>query len=134
MQGDALQLAKEFASDELRHLEYLRALLGTNAVPCPEIDIGYSFNNFVNLTLASLQNYNPYAPFTPYYSFLNLYFGAFILSDAEVFAYNGAATLISDKAYLSAAAGILAVEGYHAGAIRENLATVQLPSLPACPL
>lgn len=124
LQGAALQLALEFSRDETRHLEYLRAELGTKALPCPKIDIGYAFSNFVQLTLTSLKNTNPYAPFTPYYSFLHLYLAGFIISDPEVFAYNGAATLISDKAYLTAAAGILTVEAYHAGAVRQNLATV----------
>lgn len=114
----------EFAKEETAHLEFLRAALGPAAVPCPEIDIGYSFNNFVNLTLASLRNFNPYAPFSPYSNFISLYIGGFILADAEVFAYLGAAGLISNKTILGDAAGITAVEGYHAGAIRENLATV----------
>lgn len=126
LQGSALELALEFADDEVRHLEFLRAALGSAALPCPEIDIGYSFNNFINLTLTALQNPNPYAPFSAYYSFPNLYIAGFILSDPEVFAYNGASTLISNKTILGSAAGILAVEGYHAGAIRQNLATVSL--------
>ena len=129
LQGSALQLAIEFSSEEQAHLAFLRNALGSAALPCPEIDIGYSFNSFVNLTLAALQNFNPYAPFSAYEDFLSLYFAGFILADPEVFAYNGAATLISNKTYLESAAGILAVEGYHAGAIRENLATVSSYSL-----
>ena len=130
VQGSAQDLASEFASEEIRHLEFLRAALGPAALPCPEIDIGYSFNNFVNLTLASLKNFNPYAPFSPYQDFISLYIAGFILADPEVFAYLGAATLISNKTILGDAAGITAVEGYHAGALRENLATV-CPS-PCC--
>jgi hypothetical protein len=126
IQGSALELAEEFAANEIAHLEFLRKSLGAAALPCPEIDIGYSFNNFVNLTLASLGNYNPYAPFTPYRDFISLYIAGFILADPEVFAYLGAAPLITDPKTLEAAAGITAVEGYHAGSLRENLATVSI--------
>jgi hypothetical protein len=124
IQGSALELAEEFAANEIAHLEFLRSALGADALACPEIDIGFSFNSFVNLTLASLGNFNPYAPFTPYKDFISLYIAGFILADPEVFAYLGAAPLITNPDTLSAAAGITAVEGYHAGALRENLATV----------
>jgi len=128
IQGSALELAEEFAANEIAHLEFLRGALGAAALPCPEIDIGYSFNSFVNLTLASLGNFNPYAPFTPYKDFISLYIGAFILADPDVFAYLGAAPLIANHKILGAVAGITAVKGYHAGAIRQNLAT--MGSLP----
>lgn len=124
IQGSALDLALEFAANSQAQIALLRGALGAAAVPCPEIDIGYSFNGYVNLTLAALKNNNPYAPFTPYSNFINLYLGAFALADTEVFALNGAATLIADKTLLATAARILAVKSYQAGAIRANLANV----------
>lgn len=116
------QYAREIAADELAHVTALRATIGTTALSSqPAIDLGTGATNAFSLAAQAAGIVPAGGTFDPYASDENFLLGAYLLEDVGVSAYKGAAPLITSVAYRQAAAGILAVESYHAAMIRSAL-------------
>ncbi|WP_375248777.1 ferritin-like domain-containing protein [Sphingomonas sp.] len=113
--------AREIAADEQAHVAFLRTALGSSAVAMPNINISGDANGPFTAAARAAGVVGSTGVFNPYGSPTDFLLGAFIFEDVGVTAYKGAAALISNKTFLEAAAGILAVEAYHAAIVRTTL-------------
>ena len=110
--------ANMFAQDELNHVRLLRsAIFNANVTPVsrPAIDYVAGFN-----AISAAAGLGP--TFNPFDNENDFILGAFSFEDIDVTAYTGAAPLLTSAANLNSAAGVQAVEAYHAGAIRTIIA------------
>ena len=111
--------AVETAVEEGKHVGLLRTALGSLAVAQPAMNLTPNLFD----TLAGLAGVpSSLRPFNPYANEAYFLLGAYIFEDVGVTAYHGAAPLITGKTtILPVAAGIHAVEAYHAGLIRYSI-------------
>ncbi|MBJ6122852.1 ferritin-like domain-containing protein [Sphingomonas mollis] len=128
--------AREIAADELAHVTFLRSsgALGSSAVAQPAINISGALDGpFTAAARAAgvIPAGNTTTPFDPYADDNSFLLGAYIFEDVGVTAYKGASPLVTNKTFLQAAAGILAVEAYHAAIVRTTLYAkgVDVPAL-----
>ena len=124
------QYAEEIALDEEAHVRLLRAALAEGQryrgysrgrspgpVARPTINLRESFTAAARAA-GVVGAGGTFDPFADEDSFL---LGAYVFEDVGVTAYRGAASFVRDPGLLSAAAGLLGVEAYHAGTIRTVL-------------
>jgi hypothetical protein len=108
------EFMQEVAENELAHVRFYRKTLAANAVDRPAIDFDAGFAKVAEA--AGLG-----ADFDAFGNEMNFVLGGMLFEDVGVTAYAGAATVLKNKDFLAAAAGILAVEAYHMGMARSTL-------------
>ncbi|MDG4854994.1 MULTISPECIES: ferritin-like domain-containing protein [unclassified Mesorhizobium] len=108
------EFMREVAENELAHVRFYRKTLASNAVDRPAIDFDAGFAAVAKA--AGLGD-----DFDAFGNQMNFVLGGMLFEDVGVTAYAGAATVLKNKEFLAAAAGILAVEAYHLGMARSSL-------------
>jgi hypothetical protein len=113
--------ATETAVEEGKHVQLLLTALGSSAVAQPAINLGTSFQMLAAAANGFTPAGNIPAAFSPYTNDDTFLVGAYVFEDVGVTAYHGAASLLTTSSNLVTAAGILAVEAYHAGLVRTTI-------------
>ncbi|MBB5709107.1 ferritin-like domain-containing protein [Sphingomonas xinjiangensis] len=115
------QMAREITLNERTHVAFLRNQLGTAAIAQPAIDLSVSPTSAFSLAARSAGLIGEGESFDPYLNEENFLLAAFLFEDVGVTAYKGAAPLLTNKTFIDASAGILAVEAYHSAILRASI-------------
>jgi hypothetical protein len=115
------QYAREIAQDELSHIRFLRGAIGGAVTAQPAINISGDATGAFTAAARSAGVVGPTGTFDPYADANSFLLGAFLFADVGPTAYMGGVPLLTTAAVVEAAAGLHAVEAYHAGLIRTLL-------------
>jgi hypothetical protein len=116
--GYLREMIAEIANDEVNHVRFLRQTISSS----PLVEISRPALDFQSSFRAVGQAAGLGADFDPFADEASFLLGAFLFEDVGVTAYAGGGDLIAGPRSIEAAAGILAVEGYHGGMIRTQIA------------
>jgi hypothetical protein len=115
------QLAREITLNERTHVQFIRSQLGNAAIAQPAIDLSVSPTSPFSVAARSAGLIGAGQSFDPYASEEDFLIGAFLFEDVGVTAYKGSAALLTNKTFIDASAGILAVEAYHSSMLRTSI-------------
>lgn len=115
------RLAREITLNERTHVAFIRGQLGSAAIAQPAIDLSVSPTSAFSVAARSAGLIGAGQSFDPYASEENFLLSAYLLEDLGVTAYKGAAPLLTNKTFIDASAGILAVEAYHSAMLRTSI-------------
>ena len=103
-------LFRNITGNEVAHVNFLRAVNGSRAIARPVIDFEAGFASVAQA--AAIPDFDPFA------NEMNFFLGAMLFEDVGITAYKDSAKRIRNRQILESAAGILASEAYHMGAVR----------------
>lgn len=116
-------LLKNITGNEIAHVKFVRSTveaLGGRPIPRPPIDFEAGFAGVARA--AGLPDFDPFA------DEMSFFLAAMLFEDVGITALKGASDMIRNKTVLESAAGLLASEGYHMGAVRSVLYKMGAPA------
>jgi hypothetical protein len=103
-------MIKNIAGNEVAHIRFAQAIAGSNASRRPPIDFDAGFAAVA--AAAGLSDFDPFA------SEMDFFLGGMLFEDVGISVIKGSARKLRSLSLRESAAGLLAAEGYHMGAVR----------------
>ncbi len=113
-------MLRNIAGNEVQHVRFLREVNGSRAIQRPAIDFEAGFAAVAQA--AGLPDFDPFA------NEMNFFLGAMLFEDVGITVIKDSAKRIRNYDILESAAGLLASEGYHMGAVRSVIYKIGDPA------